>query len=85
MKQITLRGMDPMMEKEIRRRARESGKSLNRVVLEMLSRVSGGKGRQRGSAGNSLKRFAGGWSEKDASEFLNGIKSCAQIDEGMWK
>jgi len=26
----------------------------------------------------------GSWSEKDASEFEESIKSCEQIDEEMW-
>jgi hypothetical protein len=32
MTQITLRGLDPDMEQKIRRMARNSGKSLNRVI-----------------------------------------------------
>ena len=35
-------------------------------------------------AAHSLKKLAGGWSEKDAAEFAESIKSCEQIDEEMW-
>jgi hypothetical protein len=38
----------------------------------------------RKPAAHSLKKLAGGWSEKDASEFEESIKSCEQIDEEMW-
>jgi len=36
MPQITLRGMDPEVERKIRRIAKMSGKSLNRVILELI-------------------------------------------------
>jgi len=36
MTQITLRGLSPRIEEEIRRKAKKSGKSLNRVVLDIL-------------------------------------------------
>ncbi len=35
-------------------------------------------------AADSLRKLAGGWSEKDAMEFLESIKLCEQIDEEMW-
>ena len=35
-------------------------------------------------AAHSLKKLAGGWSENDALEFENSIKSSEQIDEEMW-
>jgi hypothetical protein len=39
----------------------------------------------RKTVAHSLKKLAGGWSEKDASEFEESIKPCEQIDEEMWK
>ncbi|MEX1330687.1 MAG: hypothetical protein AB1Z29_28135 [Desulfobacterales bacterium] len=35
-------------------------------------------------AADSLRKLACGWSEKDAVEFLESIKSCEQIDEEEW-
>ena len=84
MKQITLRAIDPEIEREIRRIANESGKSLNRVIQEMISKATGLKGKRKKPAAASLNKLAGGWSEKDAVEFLESIKSCDQIDEAMW-
>ena len=85
MTQITLRGLDSDLEKEVRRRARESGKSLNRVIVDILQEVTGlGKGAKRPPA-NSLKDLAGGWSEEEAHHLLDSIKSCEQIDEEMWR
>jgi hypothetical protein len=84
MSQITLRRLEPEIERAIRNEARKSGKSLNRVILDMLSRTAGTKGRARARA-DSLRSLAGGWSEKEAGELIESIKSCEQIDEGMWK
>jgi hypothetical protein len=86
MGQITIRNMDLVLEKEIRRKAIESGKSLNSVLLEMISNQSGAaKGKRKNPHVESLLKLAGGWSKKDADEFFNSIKSCEQIDEDMWK
>jgi hypothetical protein len=85
MAQITLRGMDPEMEQAIRKKARKSGKSLNRVILDIIcENTSYGKSRKISPA-DSLRTLAGGWSEKDASEFFESIKSSQQIDEEMWR
>ena len=84
MTQITLRGIDPQIEKEIRKKARESGKSLNRVVLDMLQK-SPDEGHKKLSKADSLKRLAGGWHKEEASQFMESIKLCEQIDETIWK
>ncbi len=84
MTQMTIRGMDPRIEKEIRKAAQGSGKSLNRVILDMLQRGSDSV-ESALPRGASLERLAGGWSEEDASEFSESIKPCEQIDKAMWE
>jgi gas vesicle protein len=83
--QITLRGLDPQMEDEIRKLARKSGKSLNRVILDLMHQYTGLKKKEKKSQAESLRKLAGGWSEKDALEFQEAIKSSEQIDEEMWR
>jgi len=85
MSQITLRGLDPELEKEIRKGARKSGKSLNRFVLEMIGQRKVDKKMKGMAPASSLRELAGGWSEKDAEDFLASIKSCEQIDDEMWR
>jgi len=85
MAQITLRGLEPEVEKAIRRMSRQSGKSLNRVILDMIYQYKGFMGGNKRPPADSLRKLAGGWSENDASEFMESIKSCEQIDEEMWK
>ena len=84
MAQITLRGMDPEIERKVRRMAKISGSSLNRVILDLIYKNTGLNKKDKRPAANSLKKLAGGWSEKDASKFLESIKSCTQIDKEMW-
>ena len=84
MRQITLRGMDPEVEHTIRRIAKTTGKSLNRVILDMIHQYTGLNKKNKNPPAASLRDLAGGWSDKDAAEFLDSIKSCEQIDKEMW-
>jgi len=84
MSQITIRGLDPAVERKIRQIARNKGKSINRVILDMVYQSVGLTKQGRKSAAYSLKQLSGGWSEEDATEFEVSIKSCEQIDEEMW-
>ncbi len=84
MVQITLRGMDPEVERQVRRMARKEGKSLNRLILDMIYQHIGLKKEDKRPPADSLRRLAGGWSKEDGLEFLESIKACEQIDEEMW-
>jgi hypothetical protein len=81
MRQITLRGMDPEVERTIRRMAKASGKSLNRVILDIIHQYTG---LNKITSAASLRELTGGWSNEEAAKFLDSIKSCEQIDEEMW-
>ena len=85
MAQITLRGMDPEMEQEIRRLAQESGRSLSHTILDIVYEYAGFKRKVKRPPAHSLRKLAGGWSEKDAAEFLESIRSCERIDDQVWE
>jgi len=85
MSQITIRGLDEEVEKRIRKEAKQKGKSLSKVLLDMLYERTGSKKEKQNPRGESLRKLAGGWSRKEADRFLESIKSCEQIDKGMWK
>ena len=85
MPQITLRGIDPDVERTIRAVAKKTGKSINRVILDMVYQHAGIAKKGGRPLGDSLRSLAGGWSEDDASAFFESIKSCEQIDEDMWR
>jgi hypothetical protein len=82
MSQITLRGLDPKTERELRRIAKKTGKSLNRVLLEIIDKSTDSK---KKPPSESLRKLAGRWTETEASEFSDSIKICEQIDEVMWR
>jgi len=84
MRQITLRGMDPEVERTIRRMAKTTGKSLNRLILDMIHQHTGLSKKNKNPPAASLRELAGGWSAEDAAEFLDFIKPCEQIDEEKW-
>ena len=84
MRQITLRGMDPEVERTIRRMAKTTGRSLNRVILDMIYQYTGLNKENKNPPAASLRELAGGWSEEDATKFLDSIKSFEQIDDEMW-
>ncbi len=85
MAQITLRGINQEAEQKIRQKAKKSGKSINRIIQEIINRDPELGSHKAKVTGNDLKKLAGGWNEEEASQFLESIKSCEQIDESMWK
>ena len=85
MNQITVRGIAPELEREIRRKATATGKSLNKVMLELIGGSAGPEKRRRKPAGASLAELAGGWSEKEAREFEESMRVFEEIDETTWK
>ena len=84
MSQFTLRGLDEKAEQHIRKRALETGQSLNQVVLEIVHHALGVGGQQRVPAGEGLRPMAGGWSQEEADQILAGVDLCRQIDEELW-
>jgi plasmid stability protein len=85
MGQITLRDMPPVMEREIRIRAKRTGQSLNKVVQEIVGESLGLGARRAKPAGASLARLAGGWTEGEAKRFNDAVRVFEEIDEEMWK
>jgi len=81
MQQITLRGLDSEVEKEIRKIAGHSRKSINQVIKEIIHKEF----KKNEKPASSLKQLAGGWNREEADDFETAIQSCEQIDEDMWK
>jgi hypothetical protein len=86
MRQITIRVSDPDVEKALVRKAKESGKSLNAVVLDFIRAGAGlGAGRKKTPRGASLAELAGGWTDREAKVFGQATRIFEEIDEEMWK
>ena len=85
MGQITLRGIDPEIENRVRKISKSTGKSLNRVIQEIIYQHIGGDQKTKKPAAYSLRKLAGGWSEQEASDFFASVQSFDRIDETMWR
>jgi hypothetical protein len=79
--QYTLRKIPKQLDEEVRRRAHEERKSMNRALLEALARGVGLQGqaqRQR-----DLGDIAGTWKKDPA--FDQAIAEQDKVDEALWK
>ncbi len=79
--QYTLRDIPPLLDSELRRRARAEGKSLNAVAVDALIRGVG-----LGAASvrrRDLSDVAGTWQED--RDFDAAIDDQDRIDEGLWR
>ena len=83
MPQITVRGISPEVEKEIRRISKKKNISINQVIKEIIHKEFGMV--KKKPLASSLKKLAGGWSRDDADAFESAILSCEQIDVEMWQ
>jgi hypothetical protein len=87
MTQLTVRGFDTELERELRKLARRRGISLNRAALELMRRGSGlAEGPPEADCvGSSLDDLIGTMSDEEADRILEVIESCNQIDEELWR
>ena len=84
-KHLTLRGLDPELEKEVRALARQERISLNKAALRLLEKGAGLGARNDDRIGASLDHLIGTWKAKEAEEFLDSIRSCEQLDPELWE
>jgi hypothetical protein len=86
MKQLTLRGIDPILDSELKSEAEKRGQSVNRTAISLL-KVSLGlaEGQAKPLRFNDLDHLAGTWSAEEAAEFEESLKCQRQIDEDLWK
>lgn len=85
MGQITIRGMAPEAEKQLREISKATGKSLNRVIKQIVYRHIGFHPPGATTHGASLRDLAGGWSKQEAADFMETIRSAELIDPQLWQ
>jgi len=84
-KAITLRGVPPDVARVIRRKADETGESVNRVVIKLLEEGAGvGKKRKR-VLHHDLDGLIGAWSREEARSFDRALEHQRKIDPELWK
>lgn len=85
MGQITLRGLDPEIEIKIRQMANYQKKSINKLLLELIYKNEIFQRAKEKPKTDSLKKLAGGWSQKEGDRFSESIEICEQVDGKLWK
>ncbi len=86
MKSITIHGIDKETEKAIAARAKSQGRSVNKVVKELLGQSLGtGERQRRPDHRQDFAEFCGVWSKKEADEFFEALGDLEQIDEDDWR
>ena len=79
MKQITVRGVSPVLAKRLESLARAQGKSVNTLVLEILSAAAGVSERRE-----RLARYTT-WTSQDLKEFEHALTTQRSVDKELWK
>lgn len=88
MKQLTIRGFEPELERELHTLARAQGISLNKAALDLMRRGAGLEANPEqdpAAIGNGLDAFIGSWNETDERRVLEAVKVFESIDEDLWR
>jgi len=81
LRQYTVRNIPPQVDRALRRKARESGKSLNAVILEELAKATDQL--HAGTTYDDLDELVGSWQEdKDFDQAMGAFEA---VDESLWK
>lgn len=82
---LTVHSPDPEIERKIREKARREGKSLNRVMKELLAQSTGVDKSQKAARRTEFDEFAGIWSEEDEAEFDEATADFEKLNEEDWR
>lgn len=78
--QLTLRGFDAELERELRRTAKRDGLSLNQAALKLLRRGAGLSSNVSRPIGAALDGFVGSLTEEDAAEVERTVRQADKAD-----
>jgi len=84
MKSISLHGVDRETEKAIQGRAKAEGRSVNKVVKELIAKGLG-LGDKPPDNRAMFEDLCGVWTEAQEREFLDSIADLERIDEEDWE
>jgi len=84
MKSLSIHGIDEKTEKAIEERAKNEGRSVNKIVKELIGKALG-LGDNPPDNRAMFEDLCGVWSEGDEQEFLASIADLETIDERDWK
>ena len=86
MKSFTIRQLPLPVEKSLRQLARKSNKSLNKTIIEVLSKATGVQPDRRTSKTNrNVEKIFRSWSPSELAAFEENTGIFETIDEEIWK
>ena len=85
MKTITIRNIDEELNQVLRDKVKQTGYSLNTLVVNLLKQATGLSKQQFTKKYNDLNSLAGTWSDEEYEKFNKNISSFNKIDEEMWQ
>lgn len=83
MKSITIHGMDDELDRLIRERAADDGKSLNKTIKSLLEEALGV--RPTRDHREEFMDLFGSWSTEDLRQFEQATEDLRQVDPGDWE
>ena len=84
MKSISVHGVSSEAAELLRQRAKNEGRSVNKVMKELIDQSLGlGSGKKDNRT--AFAEFCGLWTEKEAKIFLDAIGDMERVDEGDWR
>ena len=84
MKAITIRGIDEETDSRLRKKAEESGDSINTTILKLLRKALQLDKDKPYPEYHDLDSLAGTWSMEDRLEFEKSQEGFRQIDKDLW-
>jgi hypothetical protein len=85
MKTITLRNIPRDLAKVIEKKARASGQSLARTVLDLCKEGAGIRRPAQPALHHDLDALAGTWTEEEAAAFESALREQRKIDPELWE
>jgi hypothetical protein len=81
---ISIHGVSPELEKELKQKAKSHHQSLSSFIKEILEN-SLGKNKHRDKNRKYFEKFSGTWSDKEYNEFNAAISDFENINPEDWK
>ena len=84
-KTITIRGVDPELDRLIKTSANENKLSINQWILQTLKGATGMSKKTLFKKYHDLDHLAGGWEKQELENFNNNTKIFKKIDKEIWE
>lgn len=86
MKNISLRGIDARTAARLKEQARQTGVSVNTLILQLIRRGTGLESKSpRRPVYCDLDALAGTWSAKECAAFSKATADFEQVDKDIWR